>query len=70
VAVRDRRLVAAFREGDELIAQIDERHAAGLSTELEVEYPAVPLERLLEVSHLERDVVDADQPRHSASVAG
>ena len=37
-----------------------------------LEQPAVERERLLDVAHLDRDVVDADQPgslRHQASLA-
>ena len=32
--------------------------------QLEVEDPAVPLERLVDVTDLERDVVDPDEPWH------
>ena len=63
LAVGVRRRVA--RERDELVAQVDERHpVADPPAQLELEEAAVPGDRLVEVAHLERDVVDADEPRH------
>ena len=56
------RLPASLGKGDELVADVDERHAAGAAAQLEVEDPAVELERRLDVAHFERDVVDARQP--------
>src|SRR5687768_8801002 len=63
VASAVRRLVPALGEGDELVAHVEERHARDAAAQLELEYAAIPLQRLLEVSDLERDVVDADEPR-------
>lgn len=51
-------------KGDELIAEVDEGHPPGTSSQLEVEDPPVELERLLDVADLERHVVDAECPRH------
>jgi catechol 2,3-dioxygenase-like lactoylglutathione lyase family enzyme len=65
-----RRLRSAFRERDELVADVDERHARRATAQLEVEDPAVELERVVNALDLERDVVYADEPRHALSVAG
>src|SRR4029450_183977 len=64
VPVRVRRLRSSLREGDELIADVDERHPSEVAPELELEDPAVPLERLVDVADFQRDVVDANEPRH------
>src|SRR5262249_39570449 len=60
------RLRAPFRERDELGPHLQEGHVRerGLPYDLELEDPAVPLDRLLEAPDLERDVVDPDQPGH------
>ena len=52
-------------ERDELVAQVDERHAAAAPAQLEVidELPE-ELEHLVEVADLDGDVVDADEPGH------
>jgi hypothetical protein len=56
------RLRSAFRESDELIAHIDERHPSEplADLRLEVEDPGVEGERLADVADLERDVIDPD----------
>src|SRR5829696_5669392 len=46
------RLLATFGERDELIADVDERHAPGSPPQRELEDPAVELERLLDVPDL------------------
>jgi hypothetical protein len=71
MAVVVRRLPAALGERDELVAQVDERHPPGSSAQLEVEEAAVERKRLLDVAHLESDVVHAQQAwavRHPGSV--
>ena len=64
-----RRLSSALRERDELVADVDEGHVRRASTELEIEDPAVELERVVDALDLERDVVDPDESRHGTSVA-
>jgi hypothetical protein len=39
-----------------------------LADELEVEDPAIELQRVLQVADLERDVVDPDEPWHGLSL--
>ena len=57
-------------ERDELIAEIDEGHPAALPAKLEsVDDAAEEREHLVDVPHLDRDVVDADESRHRTSVA-
>jgi hypothetical protein len=60
-----RALAAATRERDELVAEVDPRHRWAPAAQLELEVPPVPGERLVDVSDLERHVVDADCPRHA-----
>ena len=64
-------LRSSFGQVEELVAHLQEGHVrkVGLTLDLELEDPPVPLERLLEVAHLERDVVDPDEPRHPASLS-
>jgi steroid delta-isomerase-like uncharacterized protein len=62
VAVRVGRLRAAGREGDELVAHVDESHAAAASAQAELEDAPVKLERLLNAADLESDVVQTDEP--------
>src|SRR5262249_10442420 len=65
VPVVVRPLPAALRERDELVAEIDERHAAHPTAQLHVAEESLPeRERLVEVAALERDVVDADRMSH------
>ena len=65
-----RPLLASYRERNELVAQIDERHRAAVApTQGEVEDPSVEGERLLQVAYLQRDVVDPDCPRHRDRLA-
>src|SRR3954453_979495 len=63
VALLVGRLASPFGDGDELVAHVDERHAAHPPAQLEGEQAAVEVERGVEVTDLERHVVDADQPR-------
>ena len=61
-------LSASLAERDELIADVNESHApAGAATQLQIEEPPVPVERLIEIADLERHMVDADEPRHVTS---
>jgi hypothetical protein len=69
VAGSVRRLCSAFRERDELVADVDEGHARRAAAQLEVEDPAVELERVVDALDLERNVVDADESRHGTSLA-
>jgi hypothetical protein len=57
------RLIAAGRQGDELIAHVDERHPSTAAAEAEVEDRPVELEGLVDVVDLERDVVHPDEAR-------
>jgi hypothetical protein len=59
-------LLSAFLKGKELITKIDEGGSFALAAQLEFEQATVEGEGLLDVSHLERDVVHAD----GASLAG
>jgi hypothetical protein len=63
MAVAVRRLRSPLRERDELVAHVDERHPATTPAKPEVEDAAVERERLLDVTDLEGDVVDADEAR-------
>jgi hypothetical protein len=63
VPVGVRRLRAAGRESDKLVAEVDERHPRRAAAQLEAEDAAVKLERLVDVADFERDVVDADEAR-------
>ncbi len=60
VAVRVRRLRAAGRQRDELIAHVDEGDALAPPSEREVENGAVEVERFLDVSDLQGDVIHPD----------
>src|SRR3954453_18619666 len=51
-------LASALREGDELVAHVDEGHARHSPAKLDLEDLSVKAERLLDVADLERDVVD------------
>jgi hypothetical protein len=59
------RLRAACRERQKLIAHIDEGHAGGAAAERELEDPAVEVEGLVEVAHLDRHVIGSDETHHS-----
>jgi catechol 2,3-dioxygenase-like lactoylglutathione lyase family enzyme len=63
------RLCSTFGERDELVAHVDEGHAPGTAAQLEIEDPAVKLERFVDTPDLERDVVDSDEAWHESSVA-
>lgn len=56
-----RTLAAALGDGEELVAEVEEGHAAHAAAQLEGEQPPVEVERGVEIADLERDVVDADQ---------
>ncbi len=56
-------LLASLGERYELVADVDERHAAGAAAQPELEDPPVEGQRLLKVADLERDVVDPHEPR-------
>src|SRR5436190_15541012 len=57
------------RERDELVAQVDERHlTAAAAAQLELEELPVPRQGLIDVAHLERDVIDPDEPCHDDTV--
>jgi GTP-binding protein len=61
---------AVSRKREELVAHVDEHHLrADAAAQLELEELPVPGERLVDVAHLERDVVDADEPGHAETVA-
>jgi hypothetical protein len=59
-------LLAAFLKGKKLITKIDKRCVLALAAQLELEQATVEGEGLLDVSHLERDVVQSN----GASFAG
>jgi hypothetical protein len=59
ILVRGRR----FHEVDELIAELDEGVTRPFAAQRKVKNLAVEIERLVDIAHLERDVVDADKPR-------
>ena len=68
VAIPVRRAGLAVREGEELIAHVEEGHARHASAQLELEDAAVELDRLVHVADGQRDVVYADHPRHGRSI--
>ena len=57
------RVIGHQRHVDELVAHVDEGVALALAAQGEVEDPPVPVERLVDVADLDRDMVDADEPR-------
>jgi hypothetical protein len=63
------RLRPALSKSDELVAQVDERHASHASAQGELEEAAVELERLVDVADLESHVVDADESGHTEMIA-
>src|SRR3970282_743193 len=65
-----RRLRPRGLEGDELVAQVHEGHAAPATAELDlVEDAPEKRERLRDVTHLDGDVIDPDQARHALRLA-
>ena len=52
------------RECDELISNVHESHPGALAAERELEDPAQEIEGLVDVVHLDGDVVDPDRFRH------
>src|ERR1700758_4366904 len=62
MAIGVRRLGPAAGERDELVAHVHESHGGALpAAQLEVEEAAVPGQSLVDVAHLEGDMVDADE---------
>ena len=59
-------LLAAFLKGKKLVAQIDEGGVLALAAQREFEQASVEGQSLLDIAHLERDVVQSD----SAGFAG
>ena len=60
VPVVVRRLPTAFGEVDELVAEVDEGGVLAAAGDIELEEPSVEVERLVDVTDLQGDVVDAD----------
>jgi hypothetical protein len=54
---------AGLEQGDELVAEVDERAAVHAVHVPDREQPAVEGQCAIEVVHFERDVVDADRSR-------
>src|SRR5260370_21384259 len=48
---------------DELVAHVDEGVTLALAAQVEIEDPPVPIESLVDVADLDRDMIDADEPR-------
>src|SRR5438067_8725592 len=55
-------VVRDARQIDELVAHIDKGSAFAAAAQIELEDLAVPVQRLVDVADLDRDMVDADQP--------
>ena len=55
-------LAAALGDGEELVAEVEEGHAAHATAQLEREQAPVELECGVEVADLKGDVVDPDEP--------
>src|SRR5207248_10188258 len=55
-------VVGDARQIDELVAHVDESGALAAAAQIELEDLAVPVQRLVDVADLDRDMVDADQP--------
>jgi hypothetical protein len=68
--VRVLRLRAARSERKELIAHVEERHAGAPASEPEVEDSRVKVDGLADVTDLERNMVDSDEPRCHGQVSG
>jgi hypothetical protein len=59
------RLAASCCKRDELVSHVDEGHRrAGPTSQLELEVASVPGERFVDVTDLERNVVDPNEARH------
>ena len=56
-----RGLTTPLLQREELVTQVDERVRLASAAELESEQPAVEGQRLVDVAHFERDVVEADR---------
>src|SRR5581483_2397849 len=51
-------LPAAFLQGNELVAQVDEGHRVALAAQFELEEAAIERQRLIDVAHLQRNVIE------------
>jgi hypothetical protein len=59
------RLDTVLEERDELVAEVDERHAPRAAAELQIREERPPeLECLVDAADVERDVIDADGAWH------
>src|SRR5262245_49377414 len=68
VAISVRRLRPAGREGDELVAEVDEGHPPAATAERQLAEDLLQEgERLVDVADLDGDVVDADRAGHGTS---
>ena len=56
------RLTTAFLQREELVAEVDEGRRFGPAPKIEIEQTAVEGQRLVDVSDLESDVIEADHP--------
>src|SRR5450631_1690122 len=56
-------LCTALLQRNELVAQIDERHVIALAAKLEIEQPAIESQSRLDVTDLERDMIETDDAR-------
>ena len=56
-----RALLAPLGQREELVAQVDEGHAGRDAPQVQLEEPAVELQRLVDAVDLERYVVDSDE---------
>src|SRR5262245_12312383 len=57
------RLPAALLKGDKLIAQVDEGHGVILAAQFEPEKTAIECQCLIDIPHLQCDVVEAHDAR-------
>src|SRR5258708_6457930 len=51
------------RDVDKLVAHVDKGVALALAAQGEIEDARVPFQRLVDIADLDRDMVDADEPR-------
>src|SRR6516162_3950748 len=57
------RLLTALLQGDELVAQVDEGHGVALTAQFEVEEAAIERQRLFDIPHFQRHMVEANEAR-------
>lgn len=55
-------LPLCLHQSEKLITHVDEGASGTLPSQFEVEDPAVEVERLLNVAHLERNVIETYEP--------